>query len=168
MIGIDPVASRRKRAAAVGIEHTIGGTPEEVAAEVRRLTGDGVRIAVDAVGDSRVILQAAEMVVEFGDVVLLGTPRAPVQTNVTDLMSDIHGRWVNLRGAQEFRIPMKPVPLIRHSVQGNLETAFSLMVQGKLKLEPLISHRIPLDDAPAGCEELIARPEEALGVILRP
>ena len=166
VIGIDPVASRRERAGKVGIEHTVGGTPEEVAAEVKRLTGEGVRIAVDAVGSSEVVRQAAGVAAEFGDVILLGTPRAPVHGNLTELLDHVHHRWVNLKSALEFRVPTKPVPKVRHSIQGNLETTYSLMLQGKLQIAPLISHRLPADEIGKAYNGLLNDKENYTGVVL--
>lgn len=166
VIGIDPVASRCERARAVGIEHVLGGRPEEVAQAVRKLTGPGVRVAVDAVGDSRVVQQAAALTADFGDVVLLGTPRAPVEADLTQLLTHVHHRWVALKGALEFRIPVKPVREVRNSVQGNLETAFSLMEQGKLKVAPLISHRLPADQIATAYRGLLEDKETYTGVVL--
>lgn len=166
VIGIDPVAARRERAQAAGIRHVVAGSPDEVAEAVKRLTGGGVRVAVDAVGDSRVVRQAAALTDGFGDVVLLGTPRAPVQGDLTELLEHVHHRWVNLKGALGFRIPVKPVPQIRNSVQGNLETAFSLMQQGKLKIAPLISHRLPADRIEEAYRGLLEDKEAYTGVVL--
>jgi threonine dehydrogenase-like Zn-dependent dehydrogenase len=166
VIGIDPVESRCERARAVGIEHVLNGSPEEVAQAVRELTGGGVRIAVDAVGDSRVVQQAVALAADFGDVVLLGTPRAPVEADLTELLGHVHRRWVTIKGAQEFRIPIKPVPEMRNSVQGNLETAFSLMQQGRLRVAPLISHRLPAEQIEKAYRGLLEDKETYTGVVL--
>ena len=166
VIGADPVASRRDRARAVGIEHALSGSPEEVIEAVRSLTGGGVRASVDAVGDARVVREAAELTATFGEVILLGTPRAPVEGNLTDLLAHVHHRWVTLKGALEFRVPVKPVPQMRNSVQGNLETVYSLMAQGKLKLAPLISHRLPADELATAYRGLEEEKEVYTGVVL--
>jgi threonine dehydrogenase-like Zn-dependent dehydrogenase len=50
----------------------------------------------------------------------------------------------------------------------NLEECLILLDNGGLKAEPLITHRTPLDDAPDACEDLIQRPNEALGVVINP
>ena len=47
----------------------------------------------------------------------------------------------------------------------NLEECLRFMDDGGLVVEPLITHRVPIDEAPDACEDLIERPNEALGVI---
>ena len=50
----------------------------------------------------------------------------------------------------------------------NLEECLILMANGGLQVEPMVTHRSPIDQAPAACEDLIQRPNEALGVVINP
>ncbi len=50
----------------------------------------------------------------------------------------------------------------------NLEECLEFMASGGLLVEPLITHRVDLSDAPEACEDLIQRPNKALGVVLLP
>lgn len=50
----------------------------------------------------------------------------------------------------------------------NLEECLEFMASGGLLVEPLITHRVGLSDAPDACEDLIQRPNNALGVVLLP
>ncbi|MCC2686580.1 MAG: Alcohol dehydrogenase zinc-binding domain protein, partial [Paenibacillaceae bacterium] len=76
VIGVDPAAKRRELAEACGISRTVHGTPEEVNERIRAITGgDMCAVTVDAVGHSAVIRQAMTAAAQFGQVVLLGTPR---------------------------------------------------------------------------------------------
>jgi 2-desacetyl-2-hydroxyethyl bacteriochlorophyllide A dehydrogenase len=167
VIGIDPVESRRTLAQEVGIPHTVGGSPDEVAAAVMDLTGGkGARITVDAVGHTAVIDQAIPLTADHGDIVVLGTPRVEVQMNGTDLVRPVHMRWLNIKGALEWRVPMDPTPHVRHSIRGNLETVLSLMDQGKLHVEPLISHRMPAAEIGAAYDGLLDEKDTYTGVVL--
>ena len=66
VIGIDPVASRRKLAERCGVPFTIGGSVEETHAAVMELTcGQGAGITVDAVGHSAVVMQALRATARF-------------------------------------------------------------------------------------------------------
>ena len=49
-----------------------------------------------------------------------------------------------------------------------MEECLRFASDGLLDLETLITHRMKLDDAPTGCEELIESPGTAMGVILHP
>ncbi|MDE2998723.1 MAG: zinc-binding dehydrogenase [Gemmatimonadota bacterium] len=50
----------------------------------------------------------------------------------------------------------------------NLEECLEFMASGGMLVEPLITHRVGLSDAPEACEDLIQRPNDALGVVLLP
>lgn len=68
--------------------------------------GKGANVTVDAVGDSRVVLQAADLVKKMGEVVILGSPRSPYETNITLLLRIVHLNWITLKGALEWRFPL--------------------------------------------------------------
>ena len=57
---------------------------------------------------------------------------------------------------------------IQWTTRRNVQLCLDLMVEGKLRVKELITHRVPLDGGPAACDELIEHPERALGVILLP
>jgi threonine dehydrogenase-like Zn-dependent dehydrogenase len=50
----------------------------------------------------------------------------------------------------------------------NIEEVLRFTEEGGLKIEPLITHRVPIDQAPEACEQLIQTPNEALGVVILP
>ena len=45
-------------------------------------------------------------------------------------------------------------------------TFHSFMSEGKLKVKPLITDVVPIEQAADGCEKLIQTPNEALGVVI--
>lgn len=61
-----------------------------------------------------------------------------------------------------------PPVFVEWTTERNLEECLLFMQQGRLFVDPMITHRGPIDDAPALCEALIQHPEEAIGVILLP
>jgi len=167
VIGIDPFEHRRDLAKHGGLEYLLGGSPDEVAEQVKKLTGGkGVRIAVDAVGDSRVVHQAVKLTEPHGDVVLLGSPRASIEADVTDVIWPVHYQWVNFKGALEWRIPLLPVRNIRHTTYGNLQTIYDLMRRGLLRLGPLVSHHMSPEDIQQAYESLQNKKDEYWGVVL--
>ncbi len=60
-----------------------------------------------------------------------------------------------------------PPVFVRWTTQRNLEEILLLTASGKLNINAFITHRFPLDEAPAACEELIQHPDRAIGVVLR-
>ena len=167
VIGIDPVASRRKLAERCGIPFTVGGSVEETHAAVMELTcGQGAGITVDAVGHSAVVMQALRATARFGQLVLLGSPRVPVEGDLTALLSDVHLRMITMRGALEWGLPLYPDVGNRTSQYSKQETIFGWVAAGKLQIEPLISHRLPPEEIKQAYEGLLHKPEEYTGVAL--
>lgn len=167
VIGIDLVGPRRELGRRVGIEHVIGGSADEVAGAIKSLTGGaGARVTVDAVGDVRVVREAAQLTADYGEVIILGSPRAAVEADLNAALHPIHYRWVAFKGALEWRIPLEPHPAVRHSTRGNLETIYDLIAGGKLQVAPLISHRVPAEDIQKAYEGLLNEKDEYWGVAL--
>lgn len=167
VIGVDPLPARRELAKQCGLRHTIGGRDDEVIDEIQRITGGAMGgIVVESVGHSAVVLQAAEATATLGQLVLLGSPRAAVQANVTEFLSEVHLRGLVVRGALEWRWGTYPDPSGRPSHFGKFQMIFDWMQRGLLKLEPLISHRLPparIADAYNGLRD---QPEIFTGVVL--
>ena len=75
VIGVDPVAARRKLAQRCGIEYTVGGDADETQAEIQEITGGELGdITVDAVGHSSVVMQALRATANHGQLIILGSP----------------------------------------------------------------------------------------------
>jgi len=167
VIGVDPFEPRRNLAQKVGIEHVVGGSEGEVASAIAELTGDeGAHTTVDAVGDSRVIRQCANSTASFGEVIVLGSPRASIEGDLTDLTRPVHWKWITFKGALEWRIPLMPGRGIRHSTRGNLENIFDLIQRGRLKVGELISHRMDPENIKEAYDGLLNKKDEYWGVVL--
>lgn len=168
VIGVDPVAHRRELAERCGIMQTVGGDPQAAHEALMAITaGKGADITVDAVGHSAVVMQAAKATATFGQVVILGTPRVPVEGDFTTLLSDVHLRWITIRGALEWCVPMYPEVGNRTSQWSKQEMIFDWLRRGRLQLEPLISHRLPPQEIKTAYEGLLHQPETFTGVALR-
>ena len=61
-----------------------------------------------------------------------------------------------------------PPVFVEWTTRRNVEECLRFMALGKLRPEALITHRVPLAEAPTICETLIESPGDALGVILLP
>lgn len=61
-----------------------------------------------------------------------------------------------------------PGVFIQWTTRRNMEECLVFMSSGGLLVDPLITHRVALGDAPEACEELIQHPDRALGVVFIP
>ncbi len=167
VIGVDPVEERRKLAARCGIEHTIEGGADEVQAQIQEMTnGELGNITVDAVGHSNVVMQALRATASQGQLVILGSPRVSVSGDLTELLSDVHLRWITIRGALEWCVPMYPDTGNRTSQFSKQQTIFDWIVRGKLHVEPLISHRLAPEQIKQAYDGLLNEPDIYTGVVL--
>ncbi len=167
VIGVDPVAGRRALAERCGIPYAIGGSPAEAHAAAEEITGGALAgITVDAVGHSAVVMQALTATADHGQIVILGSPRVPVQGNLTDLLGEVHMRWITVRGALEWRLPMYPVTGDHVSQYSKQQMIFDWLARGKMMLEPLISHRLAPEQIGQAYEGLEHEPDTYTGVLL--
>lgn len=167
VIGVDPVAARRELARAVGIGRVAGGSPADVEGAVRDFCGEeGATITVEAVGHSAVAEQAAALTAPHGELILLGTQRAEYQTDLTGMMRHVHWKWIDIKGAQVWRIPMQPVRGVKHSIYGNAHMVLDLIASGRLKVGELISHRMQPARIKAAYDALLNDKENYWGVVL--
>ncbi len=161
----DLAQSRLERAMACGLTRTAHGGADALTEAVMEWTqGEGADITVEAIGVSEVINQAVMLTRRYGEVILLGSPRAKATFDVTPMLLRIHLEAIRMIGALEWRWPMHPTDRTR-----DLETNYRQIVEWiaaeRLVVEPLLTHVA----SPADCQEvyegLSARKEEYLGVI---
>ena len=167
VIGVDPVAERRKLAQRCGIEATVSGNADEAQAQIQEITGGELGdITVDAVGHSAVVMQALRATANYGQIIILGSPRVSVPGDLTELLSDTHLRWITIRGALEWCVPMYPDIGNRTSQWSKQQTIFDWMARGQLHVEPLISHRLKPEHIKQAYDGLLNEPNVYTGVVL--
>ncbi|MFD1676949.1 zinc-dependent alcohol dehydrogenase [Alicyclobacillus fodiniaquatilis] len=167
VIGIEPTAHRRELAKQCGLAITVGGNPDEVQQAVKDITGGQMaHISVDAVGHSSVVMQALKATANFGQIILLGSPRVPVEGNLTELLSDVHLRWITVRGGLEWCLPTYSTLPNTPSLYSKQEMIFDWIRREKLALAPQISHRIDPAQIKEAYDGLLYQPETYTGVVL--
>jgi len=174
VIGVDPVASRRQLAERCGIRWTVGGTAEEAQTAIADITGGRMAdIAVEATGLTPVILQTIRATANVGQVLLLGSPRAPFTGDLTPAFKEIHLRYLTVRGALEWCPPTYPVLSSQGgrtfdiaSLQDKQSMIFDWILGGQMQLAPLITHRLSPADIKQAYEGLLRESETYVGVAL--
>jgi S-(hydroxymethyl)glutathione dehydrogenase / alcohol dehydrogenase len=148
--------AQTKLDAAAGFGATAGvvatGAPEEVAAAVAEASGGGVDYAIEATGRPEAMLAAFLSTRARGAAVLIGIPREDAV----------------------LPLPALSIPRMERRVLGSLygsswpERDFPMTLdlyrRGRLPLDRLISHRLPLDEVGAAFE--LMRSGDALRVVL--
>lgn len=170
VIAIDPSPRRREQASACGIPHVLSPGPN-LKAEVAAITGGGMCAAViEATGLSSVAIETApQLAARFGEIVLLGSPRAPHTADVTPFLSTLHlcNAGTSVKGALEWRYPVlaDPEGFTKHSVENNIRQLLRLLAQNKLITAPLLTHLASPADCHAVFEGLANEKEVYTGAV---
>jgi 2-desacetyl-2-hydroxyethyl bacteriochlorophyllide A dehydrogenase len=167
VIGVDPVKERCECAKKAGIQTVVDVEPARQAETILALTGGkGTEVAVDAVGHSAVIMNCIKCAALFGQVILVGTPRASYTVDITPVFTDVHRREITIRGAHMYRYPLKTQRGVPMSAEWAFGQVFDLIDKGKLKVENLISHVIRPDEAAKAYDGLQNNKNEYTCVIM--
>lgn len=169
VIGIDFNQKRLQIALECGLQHVFTSQKTTLDNLLHEASfGKGVSTFIDATGSPQVIEKAIRCISRYGELILLGSPRAAHQINLTDFLQHIH-LWshgsVTVKGALEFTYPTHSSEFNKHSILRNSEIILQLIRDQKINIAPLISHVISVDDAASAYLGLKNKPDEYIGVI---
>lgn len=182
VIGIDRVEKRLEIAKACGLQKLVNANEVDPAEAVRELTdGEGCEVVVDATGSAQVSATAWQYSAPYGEVILLGSYfQRPYEMNVTELLEKIHLSeygCITYKGAHEWRYPVRDerkdfftlgwpkYERPKHSVERNARINLSLIAEGKLIVEPLLTQLLKPEQCKEAYFGLRDKPEEYLGVV---
>lgn len=123
-------------------------------------------VTVDAVGSGEVVEQCVNLTKPHGEVVLLGSPRPPYETDLTAVFNRIHMQWLTVRGALEWRLPPYPIPGGGPSVASNLALILDHIRAGRIRTEGLVSHHIGPDGLLDAYRGMQRDPDHHHGVVV--
>ena len=170
-VGVDMKPSRLRLAKACNLSDPVdAGLPDVKARILEATAGREPDVVIEASGTPEGAIQALQLTGSQGEgnVVLLGSPRRSLDTDVTPLLNRVHlwrGGSVNLLGAHEWRYPLHRDPFHKHSIERNIEAVFQLMAAQRLCLEPLISRAAPPEHAPEVFADLIDQPDTMVAAL---
>ena len=168
VIATDPEPVRRNLAQQCGIATVLDPLVPGLKEQVMSMTGNqGVSTLIDASGMSRVVEQSICFVALYGEVILLGTPRAPYETNLTGVLQHVHllPHCLTMKGALEFTLPTHQVEFTKHSIEKNAGLILDLIRSGRLLIDPIHSHTMDPADARAAYDGLRNAKNEYIGVV---
>jgi len=168
LLGKEPVLIGdidRKRLAIAetcGIGRVVDTGAPDVPRAIREASGGrGVDLVVEATGVPALVAKALEWVNDFGEVILLGSTRGTVDLNVYKY---IHRKKTVLSGAHESFFPMKSAEGPSH--ESMVKDILGWIADGRLKVDPFITHTLPPERAGEGYEGLLRDKERYLGVFV--
>jgi 2-desacetyl-2-hydroxyethyl bacteriochlorophyllide A dehydrogenase len=126
----EPIALRRDRALENGATHVIDPGRQDVATEIRRLTRIGADVVFEAAGSPSLQASTPALVRKGGTIVWFGVSPQNALVEVSPFL-------VN---ENELRV------LGSYNNQFATGRAVSLLAEGRVRVENLISHRLPLRD----------------------
>jgi len=167
VIATDIDAHRIELAQKSGINYCINSKNENLQERILEITnGQQVSTYIDATGASAVITDTLKNVQAYGEVILLGSPRAPFQSDVTKTLQNFHlFPSLTLKGALEFTYPTHQNDFAKHSIERNAAIVLNLINENKLKIEPVYSHKVLPANAQSAYDGLKNNPNEYIGVV---
>jgi 2-desacetyl-2-hydroxyethyl bacteriochlorophyllide A dehydrogenase len=160
---VDALDVRLARAREFGAERTFNAREDQVAERLREFTeGRGVDAAIEVSGAYPALHEALRTVAVGGRVVASGFYQGDgVGLRLGD---EFHHNRAQLICSQIGGVPQQLAG--RWSVERLQQTFLRLVAEGKVEVEPLVSHRVPVEEAAGAYELLDERPAEALQMVL--
>ena len=153
VVAVDPLASARERALAVGADVALDPTQQDVEAEIRKLTDDmRLNIAVDLVGANAVLKQCVACLARGGRAVMVGLSLDPIELGPGILLGVQHQSILGHLGYQK-----------KH-----LDELVTLLANDRLDLSGSISDVIPLEDVVDGVDRLASKRGDPVRIVVTP
>lgn len=143
MVIVDPQQSRRALALELGADHALDPTRHDLAQRVPELLGGAPDLVLECAGVPSTIDQSVELVRRGGVVSLIGFPNLPATINA--------GSWV----IKEVRL----VSSLAYQYE-EFEVAQGLVQDGRVRLEPLHTRTVALDDLGTCFAQLLDSPAD--------
>jgi threonine dehydrogenase-like Zn-dependent dehydrogenase len=163
VIGVDNLPARRALALELGADEVLDATEGRVAERIRDLTGGrGADVCLEVTGSYRALHEAIRAVAYSSRVCAAGFMQGDGAG--LRLGEEFHHNRVQLVCSQISGV----APALQHRWDGYrlARTAMDLAVSQRLRLTELISHTMPMAEAPAAFRLLDEHPEQALQVVL--
>jgi NADPH:quinone reductase-like Zn-dependent oxidoreductase len=141
VLGIDAVQNRAVHARQVGLRNALPARSwQEQARTVKEFFGREADIAVDATGHPAGIISAVMSCGDYGQVLLLGSPRIDHTCDITPIFNRIHMKMMTVTGAFNGRYPFYRKEGSRESIERNIASFTALLKTGLIEPRRIISH----------------------------
>ncbi|MCC7265678.1 MAG: zinc-binding alcohol dehydrogenase [Candidatus Latescibacteria bacterium] len=165
VMATDLAQFRLDRAKACGIGRVVNSAKENLEEAVKEWTGGrGAHVVVEAIGRSEVIAQAVMLTRRYGEVILLGSPRAKATFDATPMLLRLHLEAIRMIGALEWRWPQHETERVR-DLSANYRMLAEWIAAGRLQVAPLLTHLATPDQCQQIYDGLAGKKEEFLGAV---
>jgi 2-desacetyl-2-hydroxyethyl bacteriochlorophyllide A dehydrogenase len=163
-ITVDTDERRLGFAQAVHADATVKAD-EHLSTTIARLCEDeGAAVVIEATGHPEAILTAFALARPGGRVVLLGSTRG--ETEQVNFYRDVHKKGLTIIGAHNMARPKVESHPGWWIAEDDQRVALKLLASGRLKVQPLITHRFAWRQAPQAYERLKQWDTGTLGMVL--
>jgi L-iditol 2-dehydrogenase len=159
IISTDVVEDNLQAARSLGAHVTLNPKQANVVEEVRRLTGDGVDLALEVAGVPQTLLQTAQLTCPRGSVVCGGN-QPPDASLPMSFIEEMMRKELRINGCFMSYSPPFPGHEWTESVQ--------MVLNGQLDMDKMISHRYPLSQTGQVFKDIISHKLAHRKVILVP
>jgi 2-desacetyl-2-hydroxyethyl bacteriochlorophyllide A dehydrogenase len=150
VIAVDVDDAKLKKAKALGATYTINSQKEDLSARVNDLSkGDGVNLAIEAVGLPQTFRAAVDLICFGGRVVYIGYAKKPVEYETKLFVS----KEVDILGS-------------RNAFSKEIDDVISMFRSGKIDVGELVTHRFKLDEMEKALKLWDANPGEVTKILL--
>jgi len=156
VIAVDPIAEKRENALCYGADYALDPFATDFAETVKRITGGGVRVAIEVTGNGKALDGTLDCMAKFGRVALLGCTRHSDFT--IDYYHKVHGPGITLIGAHTMARPTAESSNGMWTQQDDMRTLLQLTEGGRLSLKDMISQIHSPEEAPAVYTRLATQP----------
>jgi 2-desacetyl-2-hydroxyethyl bacteriochlorophyllide A dehydrogenase len=165
VVGVDRLENRLRAAGELGADHTVNAPATEDALEqlAELSAGRGFDVVVEATGAAEVARVAPRAGCERGRLVLAGMYTQPLSFDYWQLYTRELDVAVSRQAGPRHDLPD---PYYRWTWRRTNEESLALLASGQVHVEPLISHRLPVEEISRAYEQLRSHPDETIKVLL--
>ena len=166
VIAADLTDSRLEISKSMGADYTFNPEDTDFSEQLGDATqGNGLAVVIEATGHPDAISTALEVAGRDARVVLLASTRG--ETPSVNFYRDVHKKGLMLYGAHNSIRPRQESSPNFWTLEDDSLLLLSLIAQKRFDVVPLISHRIPGEDAPQAYQRLMEWNPGLLGVVLQ-
>jgi len=161
VVGVDLSERRLDIARQTGLKHALNPTDKNFVDKLKEIVPGGVfNVTIDSTGTPNVVAGLFERTAECGTVVVLGGVHKKVELDLYNIFQKRNLKMVGASSATPFHWPYN---------EGNVERKkiLDLVADGRFCVKPLITHVVPVEEAPEMYRMLHEEKDKGMGVIFK-
>ena len=166
LIAADLTDSRLEISKSMGADHAFNPEDANFSEQLGDVTnGDGPAVVIEATGHPDAISTALDVAGRDARVVLLASTRG--ETPKVNFYRDVHKKGLILYGAHNAIRPRQESSPNFWTLEDDSLLLLRLIAEKRFNVTPLISHRVPGEEAPSAYQLLMEWNPDLLGVVLQ-